>query len=292
MICEITILSGKGGTGKTSVTAALAQIAGNAVFSDCDVDASDLHLLLTPEIKEEHEFAGGRKAWINPAKCISCGICQDACRFDAIHKINGHAFYVNPFQCEGCRLCERICPASAITSSEPMNNRWFVSETRFGTMVHARMAPGEENSGKLVTAVREKARELAEDSGYDYIINDGPPGIGCPVIASLTGVNKVLMVIEPTKSGLHDMERLSELTRKFGIRTYALINKADLHPGLTASVSNRLKELEISCLGEIPFDENFVKAMVSGQTILEYVPDSASSLIIREAWNALVMDVN
>ena len=184
---EITILSGKGGAGKTSVAAAIASLAKNAVFCDNDVDAADLHLIFHPKIIEEHDFSSGIKAVIDPEKCSVCGLCMEHCRFSAIHPNNNGIPEVNPFQCEGCRLCERICPEEAIKSVQYNKNKWFISETRFGPFVHARMGAGEENSGRLVTEIRKKAREIATETVADFIINDGPPGIGCPVIASVTG---------------------------------------------------------------------------------------------------------
>lgn len=288
MMTEITVLSGKGGTGKTSITAAIAAIAKNAVFSDCDVDAADLHLLLKPNIQESHEFDSGSKAVIDPEQCISCGICMDECRFDAIHQPKEGLFVVDPYQCEGCRLCERLCPANAISSKTNFNNFWYVSETRFGPMVHAHMGPGEENSGKLVSTVRNKAKEIAREKGFNVIINDGPPGIGCPVIASLTGVQKVLLVVEPSKSGLHDAQRVAQLTRKFNIPAFALINKQDLNPEMTQKAIELLEELQIPLLGKLNFDDQFVKAMIQGKTINEFAPDSEIAKTIEEAWCKLI----
>nr|NQU94431.1 4Fe-4S binding protein [Bacteroidota bacterium] len=287
---EITVLSGKGGTGKTTITAALASLAKNTVFTDCDVDAADLHLLLQPDIYERHAFESGTKAIIDTVSCNGCGICEVACRFDAISKLKGDTYHVNAFKCEGCRLCERICPVDAITSVPSMNNFWYVSNTRFGKLVHAHMGPGEENSGKLVSVVRKKAKEIAQQENSDIIINDGPPGIGCPVIASLTGVGRVIMVIEPTKSGLHDASRLVELTKKFGIKTFAIINKSDLHSGISDLIETELFKLNIDLLGKIPFDDDFIKAMISGKTIVEYAPDSRSAILLNQFWKRIMMD--
>jgi len=292
MINEITILSGKGGTGKTSVTAALAAMAKDAVFSDCDVDAADLHLLLNPAIQESYKFDSGSKAVIDETQCISCGICMEACRFDAISQPKDGLFVVDPFKCEGCRLCERLCPVEAINSVANFNNFWYVSETRFGPMVHAHMAPGEENSGKLVTTVRTKAKEIAREKGFELIINDGPPGIGCPVIASLTGVQKVLFVVEPSKTGIHDIQRLAELTRKFNIPAFAIINKQDLNPLMTRKAVEVLSELKIPLLGKLNFDEHFVQAMINRKTINEYAPDSEPAKTLTEIWNKLLQYKN
>jgi MinD superfamily P-loop ATPase len=290
MMSEITILSGKGGTGKTSVTAALASVAKDAVYCDCDVDASDLHLLLSPQVKESHDFSSGLKAVIDPEQCISCGICADACRFSAISQPKEGLFVVDPYSCEGCRLCERICPTDAIHSVENKNNAWYVSETRFGPMVHARMGPGEENSGKLVTTVRNKAKEIAKSRQANCILNDGPPGIGCPVIASLTGVKKVLLVVEPSKTGIHDIKRLVELTRKFSIPAYAIINKQDLNPEMTKLAVQVLAGFDIPVLGKLDFDERFTKAMIEGKTIVEYAPVSSISQTIKWIYKKLLAE--
>lgn len=285
---EITILSGKGGAGKTSVAAAIASLAKNAVFCDNDVDAADLHLILNPDIKEEHDFDSGSKAIIDPDKCTVCGLCIDHCRFDAIHLNQEGIPEVNPFQCEGCRLCERICPVDAIRTIRYNNNKWFISDTRFGPLVHARMGAGEENSGLLVTAIREKAREIAVQTGADFIINDGPPGIGCPVIASVTGTGAVLLVIEPSLSGLHDAKRLMELVDSFHIPALAVINKYDINSGITDRIGQFLKEKSIPLIGKIPFDTRMVDAMVAGETILELDPQSDLSREFSAIWQGII----
>ena len=284
---EITILSGKGGTGKTTITAALTAVAENTVFTDCDVDAADLHLIFEPETKEEHRFESGWEVLIDQDSCTRCGICKDLCRFEAIHYKESGGFEINPYQCEGCRLCERACPVQAITSKALDNNFWYVSDTRFGTMVHARMGAGEENSGRLVTKVRDRAKEIAREQQAENMINDGPPGIGCPVISSLSKVPKVLMVIEPTHSGLHDTRRLIELVRQFNASLYALINKYDLNEEFTGKIEKMLEENDIPLVGKIPFDETFVNAMVQKQTITEYRPESPVAGIIRKVWEKI-----
>lgn len=284
---EITILSGKGGAGKTSVAAALASLAENSVFCDCDVDAADLHLILTPEIQEEHEFDSGSLAVINSELCTNCGLCEESCRFDAIHSNSAGMPEVNPFQCEGCRLCERICPVHAITTVENTNNRWFVSGTRFGPMVHARMGAGEENSGRLVTEIRKKAKEIATDKKAEIIISDGPPGIGCPAIASVTGTDVVLLVVEPSRSGLHDARRLYELVRSFSIPVVAVINKFDINLEITAEIGNFLDENKVSLLGKIPFDTQLVESMVKEQTIVEFSPESNISREFGMIWEKI-----
>jgi len=284
---EITVLSGKGGTGKTSITAALASVVKNSVFCDSDVDAADLHLIFQPEISEEHTFYGTRIASIDPEKCTNCGICIEYCRFDAIRSDENGELSINSFQCEGCRLCERICPSEAITSERSSNNNWYVSKTRFGTLVHARMGPGEENSGKLVTQVRKRAREIAGQNNANYIITDGPPGIGCATISSLAGIDLVLIVTEPTKTGLHDVKRLIELIRTFHIPAFAIINKYDINNILSDEIEKYFEANHIGFLGKIPFDREMVEAMVEGKTIIEYNPGSAIADKINEVWQSM-----
>ncbi len=284
---EITILSGKGGAGKTSITAALAAIAENAVFCDNDVDAADLHLILRPDIKEEYTFYGAWMATIDSNKCTLCGICKEECRFDAIHYNSKGDLEINPYQCEGCRLCERLCPAQAITSQRSRKNKWYVSETRFGKMVHARMGPGEENSGKLVSQVRKRAKEIAKQTGADYIINDGPPGIGCSAISSLSGTHIVILVIEPTRSGFHDIKRLVELTANFKVRLYAILNKANISEEIASEIKNYLKSEDIPVIANIPLDKDMVRAMIHGKSMVEYKPDSITSQQLIKAWKRI-----
>jgi MinD superfamily P-loop ATPase len=284
---EITILSGKGGAGKTSVTAAIASVAKNSVFCDCDVDAADLHLIFEPDVKETHTFYGAWVASIDEDKCTNCGICESYCRFDAIHYKEAGGLYINPFQCEGCRLCERVCPVGAITSQRSENNFWYVSETRFGPFVHAKMGPGEENSGKLVTKVRQKAREIATDMKAEFIINDGPPGIGCSAISSVTGVDAVLLVVEPTRSGLHDAERLVNLVRSFNIPLFAFINKDDINPDVSQDIKKYLQQNNIALLGGWSFDENIIESMIDKKSIVEYAPETKTAGTIKDVWQAL-----
>ncbi len=288
---EITILSGKGGAGKTTVAAAIASVAKNAVFCDNDVDAADLHLIFNPNIKETYTFDSGSKAVINPDDCTNCGLCMDYCRFDAIHLNSSGQFEVNHFQCEGCRLCERVCPSDSITMIENNNNFWYVSETRFGTLVHAKMGPGEENSGKLVTEVRRKAREIAIETTADFIINDGPPGIGCSAIASVTGTDAVLLVIEPTLSGLHDAARLAELVDSFKIPVYALINKFDINPEISNKVEDYLAEKQIHLAGKIPFDTKMVESMIAEKTIVEFAPEENISKEFYAIWEKITSNM-
>ncbi len=284
---EITVLSGKGGTGKTSFTAALASVAENAVFCDNDVDAADLHLIFNPKILEKHTFYGSWTANIDENKCSDCGLCFSNCRFGAIFQ-NGKGHYeINEFLCEGCRLCERLCPFHAIKSEKSSNNFWYVSDTRFGKLVHAYMGPGEENSGKLVTQVRTKAKEIAKELNADYVLNDGSPGIGCPVIAAVTGTNLVIVVIEPSKSGLHDASRLIELIHTFNIPIVAIINKFDLNPEVSSDIELYLSESKIPLLGKIQFDPVMVEAVVAGKTIVEHSPENDISQIIKQIWQKI-----
>lgn len=284
---EVTILSGKGGAGKTSVTAAIASVAENAVFCDNDVDAADLHLIFNPEVKETHTFYGAWVASIDEDKCTNCGICKSHCHFDAIHYKEEGGLYINPFQCEGCRLCERVCPVGAITSQRSENNFWYVSDSRFGPFVHAKMGPGEENSGKLVTEVRRKAREIAIETGADFVINDGPPGIGCSAISSVTGTNAVLLVIEPTRSGLHDAQRLVELVNSFNIPLFAFINKDDINVEVTHEIENYLLQNDIPLLGRWSFDTSLVESMIDKKSVVEYSPDSQTSRSVRMVWKQM-----
>jgi len=284
---EITVLSGKGGTGKTSVTSALGHLAEKAVLCDNDVDAADLFIIMDPQIKEEHRFESGNAVEINQDKCTACGICKNLCRFDAIEYCDGGGLKINPNKCEGCLLCLRQCPVQAITYQSKDNNFWFVSDTRMGTLVHAKMGAGEENSGKLVARIRKRAKEIANEQNADFIINDGPPGIGCPVIASLSGTDKTLLVIEPTKSGLHDVQRLVELINKFKIPAYALINKYDINEDVTNEVEEYLADNNIELLAKLPFDKQMVKSMVNRKTITEYDSESVISQELKKVWKKI-----
>ncbi len=285
---EITILSGKGGAGKTSVTAALASVAQNTVFCDNDVDASDLHLIFNPKIIEQYKFSSGITEVIQNETCNTCGICKDNCRFEAI-KINDSGRYeINPYLCEGCRLCERICPEKAIRPTENNNNDWFVSDTRFGTLVHARMGPGEENSGRLVTKIRNRAYEIAKQKKADFILNDGPPGIGCSAIASITGTDAVLLVIEPTISGLHDAKRLVQLAKSIDVPISAVINKYNINRTVTKEVEDYLIENKIPIIGKLPFTKKMVESMVAGKTIIEFDEQDTFNRSFFSIWNKII----
>ena len=281
---DITILSGKGGTGKTSITAALASVIKNTVFVDADVDAADLHIIFQPENKETHVFEGAWVASIDTNLCTNCGLCRQHCKFEAIHFKPGGGLRIDAFACEGCRLCERICPAGAISSERSRNNHWFVSDTRFGSLVHAKMGPGEENSGKLVTQIRKRAKEIAIEKNADFILNDGPPGIGCAAIASITGTDAVILVTEPSKSGFHDLVRLVELVQSFQIPMYALINKYDINLEISMQMESFFTTQGITLMGKLPFSEEVVYSMVEKKTILEYNKDSKIGNALLELW--------
>jgi len=279
---QIVIISGKGGTGKTVITASFASLTKNAVFADCDVDAADLHLLLQPKILERHEFKSGLTAAIDKKTCQKCDKCIVACRFDAISQ----DFIIDPISCEGCAFCSYICPVQAIKMEENISGEWFISETRFGPMVHAKLGIAEENSGKLVSLVREKAKEVAIEKNRDLIIIDGSPGIGCPVIASLAGVDYAIIVTEPTLSGLHDAKRVMEVGKHFKVPLKLIVNKYDLNVNMTEEIENFCKDNDIETLGRIPFDKSIVSAMVEGKTIIEYKDGKPKNDIIR-IWEKL-----
>jgi MinD superfamily P-loop ATPase len=283
MMKEITVLSGKGGTGKTTVTASLAVLAKNAVLTDCDVDAPDLHMLLNPEILETQEFSASKVAAIDEETCVHCGKCEEHCRFDAIQKQ-----VVDPILCEGCGVCVYICPVAAIKIEKRTSGQAFISKTKYGLMSHALLNPGEENSGKLVTLVRQNAKKIAEKENCELIINDGPPGIGCPVIASLGGVTMGLVIVEPTLSGIHDMERALGLLNHFKIPAVVCVNKYDINEENTSRIVNFCESNDIEVVGKIPFDSIVTEAMITGQPILEYSPKCAVSEAIVKTWKQML----
>ncbi len=279
---QMIVISGKGGTGKTVITGAFAALAKNKVMADCDVDAADLHLLLQPKIKECHEFRSGQTAIIDKKICQRCSLCITVCRFNAIND----DFEVDSIACEGCGFCSHICPAQAIRMEENISGEWFISETRFGPMVHAKLGIAEENSGKLVSLVRKKAKEVAEKNDCDWVIIDGAPGIGCPVIASLSGIDCALVVTEPTLSGLHDAKRVIEVARHFNISVKLVVNKYDLNIDMTGQIENFCKENAIPVIGRIPFDKAIVESMVRGKTIVEYTNGRTTEELIK-IWEGL-----
>lgn len=279
---QITVISGKGGTGKTVISGAFAALAKNKIMVDCDVDAADLHLLLQPSVKERHDFRSGQSAFIDKKLCDECGKCSEVCRFGAV-KDN---FTIERFSCEGCGLCSLVCPRKAVCMRENLSGEWFVSDTRYGDFVHARLGIAEENSGKLVVKIRQAAREIAEQKALDYVIVDGPPGIGCPVIASLSGVDCALVVTEPTLSGLHDARRVMEAARHFNIPVKLAVNKYDLNPEMTQEIEDFCRLQAVPVVGRIPFDKAVVRALVEGKTIIEYALSPAVEEI-KKIWGTL-----
>ena len=271
---EVVVLSGKGGTGKTTIVGSIAAVAVNKVMVDCDVDAADLHLLLKPVVKKEAEFWSGQVAAIDEEKCTQCGVCQDACRFDAIKN-----FRIDPVSCEGCGFCYNICPEDVITLKESLSGHWFISETRYGQLVHARLGVAQENSGKLVAVVRQEAKRVAQEAELDYIISDGPPGIGCPVISSLSGVNLAVIVTEPTLSGIHDLDRIVGLCRHFNVPVMVCINKYDINEEAAQQIEGYCGSQNIRVLSRIPYDEGVIKALVSGVPLVEYSSNGISQQI-------------
>ena len=277
MMKQIAILSGKGGTGKTTLVASFAALAKDTcVLADCDVDAPDLHLILKPDVIERMEFIGSKTARIDMEKCVCCGVCEDACRFDAITGCE-----IDPIMCEGCGVCSYVCSEEAIQLEDNISGYAFISDTRFGRISHAELNIAEEASGKLVTLVRNNAREIAERGGKNLIIIDGSPGIGCPVIASLTGVNLALIVTEPTQSGLHDLERVLDLTNHFDVEAMVCINKHDINSEMTDRIQRFCGDRGVDVVGRIPFDSVVTEAMVEGKTVVEFNDFSVSDEIKR-----------
>ena len=275
---QLAIVSGKGGTGKTTIAAAFASLANNKVMVDCDVDAADLHLLLRPRVLKQEKYYGGRSPHVDLDKCTQCGLCTKVCRFNAID--NG---MVDPVSCEGCGFCSHICPEDAITMEEAFSGDWFVSDTPYGPFVHARLGIGEENSGKLVTVVRKKATEIAKEKNLGLILIDGPPGIGCPVTASLTGVNLIVAITEPTLSGIHDLERILKLSEHFKIPSAVCINKFDINFENTDRIVAYCETNGSRIIGKIPYEPKVVEALVNRKTVMEY-PCNGVDKIIQQMW--------
>ncbi len=269
---QIVVISGKGGTGKTVLTASFASLAGNKVMVDCDVDAADLHLLLKPDIKERHEFRSGVTARIDRDICQECGECISACRFEAISE----DFRVDPVSCEGCTVCSHVCPAGAVIMEENISGEWYISETKYGALVHAKLGIAEENSGKLVAKVRQIAKDIAEKTERDYVIIDGPPGIGCPVIAAITGVDLALIVTEPTLSGMHDMERVAQVSKHFGIPTKVVINKYDLNLKNSETIRKMCDQADMEVAALLPFSRQVSESIVQGIPLVEFSKNGIS----------------
>ena len=286
---QLVILSGKGGTGKTSVAAAFAHLAHDgpypvqAILADADVDAANLELVLHTQVLEQHEFVGGSVAVIDRNLCAGCGVCAEVCRFEAI-VAKGQDYYVDPIACDGCAACVYQCPERAIAMEPQLAGQWFRSQTRYGPLFHAALRPAQENSGKLVTLVKQQARLAALDDGYETVIVDGPPGIGCPVISAASGADLVLIVTEPTAAGIHDMRRALEMAAHFRVPALVCINKADVYPAGTAQILGYCQEHGLDIAGQIPFDRNVTDAMVRGEPVTAYRPDAPASRAMVEIW--------
>ncbi|MDX9991205.1 MAG: ATP-binding protein [Anaerolineales bacterium] len=286
---QLVILSGKGGTGKTCLTAAFAHLAANGplagqvILADADVDAANLELVLQPTLIEQQDFKGGKVAVIDQETCAACGDCQAVCRFDAINYTDG-LYVVDPIACDGCAACVYQCPTGSIEMREQLAGKFYFSESRYGPLYHANLLPGQENSGKLVTLVKQRARLQALDEQRELLIVDGPPGIGCPVIAAVSGADLALVVAEPTVSGAHDMRRALETLQHFGVRALVCINKADIFPAGTHQIEAFCRERAIETVGQIPFDLTVASAMVAGEAVTAFQPQSAASLAIRQVW--------
>jgi MinD superfamily P-loop ATPase len=293
MTKEITILSGKGGTGKTSVSAAFAMLAdAPSVIADCDVDAADMHLLLQPSIRNRNRFFSGNEAVIRHDDCIRCGACLTHCRYEAVKteaesSENGPVFSIDPIRCEGCGVCVRFCPVHAIDFPERFCGEWFVSDTRCGPMVHAKLGVAAENSGKLVSIVRSKAKDIAEETGAHFVVVDGPPGIGCPVIASMSGVRAVVLVTEPSVSGKHDLERIMRLAKHFGIPSFVIVNKWDICQETADSIEDLARSMGAVPIGRIPYDRDMTAAQMQRQSVIEYAPNGVVTQKLKEIWENL-----
>lgn len=286
---ELVVISGKGGTGKTSIVASFAALAKNAVLADCDVDAADLHLVLNPAIQRREEFSGGKRARVEPDQCTGCGKCNEVCRFGSVSS-DGPAnsrlemtFRIDPIACEGCGLCAWFCPEKAIAFGPVVNGEWYLSETRHGPMVHAKLGIAEENSGKLVSIVRQEARKIAYERMCDLIIIDGSPGIGCPVIASITGASLVLVVTEPTVSGMHDLNRVADLAKHFGLPGLVCVNKWDLNPELAATIEAQASSRGLAIAGRVRYDRSVTEAQIHRQSVLEYQENGCAE-DVRALW--------
>jgi len=289
---ELVIVSGKGGTGKTSLVGALAALSQNKVLVDCDVDAADLYLILQNKLLRTTEFIGSKRASIIDERCTNCGICPEYCRFDAIkHEVHtgeatGDRYWIDKHACDGCGVCVRHCPEQAIDFREVVSGEWYLSDTPYGPLVHARLGLAQANSGKLVSLLRQQARLLADRRNLDLILIDGPPGIGCPVIASITGAAYVLIVTEPSLSAMHDMERLLQLTVHFRIPTGVCINKSDINPDLTSRIEKFAGKWKVSILGRIPYDPAVTAAQLAGTTVVEHVANGVSKSV-KLMWSNL-----
>ncbi|MDM8552544.1 ATP-binding protein [Desulfobacterales bacterium HSG2] len=276
---ELTIISGKGGTGKTSITASFASLAEKKVIVDADVDAADLHLVLSPSVREEADFRGGHIAEIDNERCTACGECMERCQFHAISS----DFVIDRIACEGCGVCVHFCPEDAIRFPQRICGKWYLSDTRYGVMVHAKLGIAEENSGMLVSMLRREAKGIAEKQGIETIIIDGPPGIGCPVIASVTGANAVLIITEPTLSGMHDMERVGKLTEFMKIPAMVCVNKYDINPEISEKIRSYAERNNIRYVGSVPYDRDVTSAMVAQKPLVDFSEGDAAKAV-RQVW--------
>jgi len=290
---EIIVISGKGGTGKTSIVGSFAALASNTILADCDVDAADLHLLLKPDIKQSHDFSGGKLASIVTEECTGCGKCVEVCNFNAVmfkeqaDNALEKTCTIDEISCEGCGVCVNFCPVGAIEFKDVVNGQWFVSETRFGPMVHARLGIAQENSGKLVSLIRKEAKRIANERNSDFIIVDGSPGIGCPVIASITGADLVLVVTEPTISGQHDLDRVVELTEHFDIPTAVCVNKYDINTTIVEEIVNKAQQKDLKVVGKIGYDTAVTKAQLAAKSIVEYSNGDLKAQIVS-LWESVL----
>lgn len=282
MVKQLTVISGKGGTGKTTISSSFASLAESAVIADCDVDAADMHLILHPDIIETYDFYGLKVADVNKDLCTDCGRCVSSCRFEAI----GMHGEVDPFKCEGCAVCEYVCPEDAVSMVGKKAGEYYVSHTRLGPLVHARLGVGEEASGKLVSKVRRRASELAVQSAKELIIIDGPPGTGCAVIAAISGTDFVLVVTEPTISGIHDLVRVVDVAKHFRIPVAVCINKCDINTDISGEISDYCLDNGIDLVGMLPYNTSPVEAMLEGKTVME-ISESVLSSKIRSMWDNL-----
>ncbi|OIQ49966.1 Ferredoxin-2 [Pseudodesulfovibrio hydrargyri] len=283
---EIVVISGKGGAGKTSMAGAFAHLAQNAILCDLDVDAPDLHLLLAPQVRSEEPFHSGHEAVIDPARCVGCGQCAELCRFDAVRE-DGDAYRVDSLACEGCKVCVALCPEQAIDFPEKHCGQWYVSDTRFGPMVHAQLFPGEENSGRLVTLLKQKGRAMAEERGLDLVLCDGTPGIGCPVISSMAGTDLAVIVTEPTPSGLHDLKRVAELCGRFRTKVAVLVNKWDVNPAMTEEIETWSSAQGYTLAGRFPHDRAVVDAMLERKVLTE-TDNAELAAILNASWAGIL----
>jgi MinD superfamily P-loop ATPase len=286
---ELAVISGKGGTGKSSVTAAFATAGERLVVADCDVDAANLYLIFNPEYGSEQVYIGGHKAVVDHTLCTLCGICETYCRFDAITEIDDKII-ISETACDGCFFCSRICPMNAIAMVRSDRSRMYSGSFRNGIMVYGRLAPGEENSGKLVSLVKEEARKMAGENGMKTILLDGPPGIGCPVISTVTGAERIVIVTEPTMSGLEDLKRVFEVARKISGEVGVIINKSDLNEAMADRIEGWCAAQGSLVLGRLPYDRRVTEAMVAGKSVTEMFPEAEISKILKNIWSKLIIN--